>query len=502
MKSKSKNLSRSIFLTVLFTGILLEVFLFYLLPKQSWVDGLLQSWYFSQGLTIYKDSASMYLPMLYILMVPFHQLFGFTQNPTIILSLVNSVFLFTALTIFSFKNLPKWFFVIPPVSFLLWNFVLGNNQFTTPSFLDLVTFLSFVCWWIWYEKPSKLQAILIGLFLSLAVFTVQIMALFVGVIFFSLFLRQLEVRRAVTLPVVTLITFLVPITAIILWLANKGALGDFSYRAFLYYLSPGGYPYTMGRGFENILMFLTIFSPVVLLVASLSQSLKKEFKNIRMNSFYQKYVFSFLILLSFAIPFWFAIFHQSRFQSSLAITAFLLGLGLKLIFEKGWKKTGSLIAVGLVLILYVLSLKNIIIPYFQKNVTYPPQKKIVTEIYPDDPMYTVIEWIKKNTDPGARLFVTTDSLIYLKTGRLPVNAYATSNLPVVYTPFDQFKLKLSASPPDYWVIDERQWERFHDFGYDHATKFLQRVLSCEPIVAQIEYVTIRKHQPGKQLCLE
>ncbi len=501
MDLKNKNLHRSIFIVVLFTGVLLELLLFYLLPKQSWVDGLLQSWYFSQGLTIYKDSVSMYFPLLYALMVPFHKLFGFTQNPTIIISLVNSVILFTALTIFSFKNLQKWFCVFPPVIFLLWNFVLGNNQFTTPAFLNLVTFLSFACWWSWYKKPSKLQAILTGLFLSLTVFTVQIMALFVGVIFISLFLRQLASRKPLTLMVITVIAFLTPIIIIGLWLASKNALSDFYYRVFLYYFSPGGYPYTMGRSFENTLMFLTIFSPLILLIAGLGLSFKKKFNDIRVDFIYQRYIFSFLILVSFAVPFWFAIFHQSRFQSSLAVTSFLFGVGLKLVFDKGFRKVGNMVTIGLVIVLHLLSLKDVIIPYFQKNIAYPPSKRIMTEIYPDDPMYKAVEWIKKNTPQNAKLFATTDSLVYLKTKRLPINAYATSNLPVVYTPFDKFKQALSTTPPDYWVIDERQWDRFHDFGYDEASEILQKILACEEVVAQIEHITIRKHKQGKNLCI-
>ena len=125
----------------------------------------------------------------------------------------------------------------------------------------------------------------------------------------------------------------------------------------------------------------------------------------------------------------------------------------------------------------------------------------MTEIYPDDPMYKAVEWIKKNTPQNAKLFATTDSLVYLKTKRLPINAYATSNLPVVYTPFDKFKQALSTTPPDYWVIDERQWDRFHDFGYDEASEILQKILACEEVVAQIEHITIRKHKQGKNLCI-
>lgn len=450
-----------------------------------------------KGLVIYKDFASQYFPTLYFLMVPFHYIFGFIQRPTIILAPVTSITTFLILAFLSFKMLKSWYRLLPLLFFLIWNPVLSENHYSTTMFQDTLILIAFGLWWSWFDKPRKIFAFLMGLLLGIASTSGQIVSIFSAAVGFSILYRVIKKEVRFSNLTFFLAAFLIPYIFMLSWLFYHGALEAFFNWAIGYYLSGGGYPYAMGRGWENLLLYFTFFSPLIFVVILSCQ------KN---GLIHQKRIFWLLILLTFPIPFWFAIFHPNRLLTAEAIMAISLGLSLQEL-SKNTKtvntKTINLIKGVSILLIAMLTITFyfVMIPIYQRNFSHPSETRNRTATYPSDPMYEINKWVINNTPKDAKLFATTDSIIYLETDRLMANPRAATNLPVFYRAIDKTVLELKKNPPDYWVIDERQWKRFEDMDFAEASHVLQKILSCEPVVFQIEYVTIRKHEVGKELCI-
>ena len=83
-----------LFLAILLAGIIFQIIVFLVFPKQAWVEGLLEAWYTSKGLIFYKDFTNQYFPILQMLMVPLHNLFGYNQYPTLFLAPINSILIY------------------------------------------------------------------------------------------------------------------------------------------------------------------------------------------------------------------------------------------------------------------------------------------------------------------------------------------------------------------------------------------------------------------------
>lgn len=446
----------------------------------------------SKGLVIYKDFASQYFPTLYLLMIPFHQIFGFVQNPTILLAPLTSITTFLILASLSYKMLKGWYRLLPLLFFLIWDPILSENHYSTTMFQDTLILIAFGLWWSWFDKPKKLFAFLIGLLLGIASTTGQIVTIFSAAVGFSILYRVIKERSKLPNLFFFLAAFLIPYIFMLSWLFYHGALEAFFNWAIAYYLSGGGYPYAMGRGWENLLLYFTFFSPLIFIVILIFQ--KKGF-------LFSKKIFWLLMILTFLVPFWFAIFHPNRLMTAEAIMAISLGLSLQEL-SKNHRKINFLKGISLfTLVMLIVTFYFVMITIYQRNFSHPPETRNRTATYPSDPMFTINEWVIKNTPKDSKLFATTDSIIYLETDRLMANPRAATNLPVFYRAIDTAVLELKNNPPDYWVIDERQWKRFEDMGFAEASRVLQKILSCEPVVFQIEYVTIRKHEVGKELCI-
>ena len=456
------------------------------------MDGLMEAWFMSKGLVIYKDFASQYFPTLYFLMIPFHQIFGFIQRPTIILAPFTSITTFLILAFLSYKMLKSWYRLLPLIFFLIWDPALSENHYSTTMFQNTLILIAFGLWWSWFEKPKKLFAFLIGLLLSISSTSGPIVSIFSVALGFSIFYRVLKGKYSFSHFVPFLGGFLITYIFMFLWLLYHGAVEGFINWAIIYYLYEGGYPYAMGRGWENLLLYFTFFSPLIFIF------ILNFHKKILPGS---KKIFWLLILLTFPIPFWFAIFHPNRLVTAEGIMAISLGLSLQEL-SKNTKIMSLVKKVSILLVLILVgAVYLVMIPMYQKNFSYPPEIRNRTMTYPNDPMYKVNEWIISNTPKEAKLFATTDSLVYLETDRLMANPRAVTNLPVFYRAIDKTVLELKNNPPDYWVIDERQWERFEDMGFTEVSQVLQKIISCEPVVFQIEYITIRKHDISQKLCI-
>jgi hypothetical protein len=176
--------------------------------------------------------------------------------------------------------------------------------------------------------------------------------------------------------------FLVPATLILVWLLHQGLFKDFIYWTIIY-------PFTiysranLGRAFDNKLIFLSIHSPILLIIPIIKSS--------------RKYLLLIIVLITLPISFWFAIFHIMRFQMSLAAYALLFGLLTEAVIQK--KKKVSKIVYLLVFAVMTINIYTFAKYAFPKYEQYfsKPQKRIMTMLYPDDPSYYVVDWIRKNT---------------------------------------------------------------------------------------------------------
>lgn len=486
--------AQKLFLALSLGGVGWLLFVFYSFPRQAWIDGLIEAYFMSSGLVIYKDFVTQYFPILYLSMLPFHSLFGFTLKPTIALAPVASILAFLLLAFISFKLLKGWFRIIPLLFFLFWDPILSENHFATTSYQNILLLIAFTFWWFWYQRPTKAASFFIGLLLGLSAMSGQITFIPSAIIFFSIVVKSLQVKRAKDAIFFSL-AFLIPVFFVLIWLLAHNALLDFYSWAIYYYFSGHGYPFAMGREIGNTIIFLTVFFPLVCVGTVIFFKIKKT-KEIKMPL--QQLVFWGLILLSFPLPFWFAIFHPNRFLTAEGIYALSFGLALQVLFRKNSRVAKVLVVIFLMLFMVSFYL---VLPKYQRNFSYPRQYLNLTRIYPEDPLFEVVEWIKKNTTKDDKLFATVDSLVYLETQRLPANPRASTNLPVFYRPIEKAVAEMNTNPPQFWVIDERQWARFDDFGYKKEALVLKKIINCEPVVFRSSFITIRKHKPGEKLCL-
>lgn len=187
---------------------------------------------------------------------------------------------------------------------------------------------------------------------------------------------------------------------------------------------------------------------------------------------------------------------------SLTLLALSLGFGVNKVFDLNSNQRFIQISVLiLVLILNIIVWIQVVPAYLERSLTYPSTKHIISKFYSDDPMYSAIAWIKYNTPESAKLFVIGDALFYFESKRLPSSIRATTNIPIVYQPKKDLVNELREYPPDYWVIDERQWKRFEDFGFGDIAILLKNLLLCDKLLTKIEYVAIYKRDPKEEFCL-
>jgi len=492
----NKN-SNKIFWLVFSLGIVWLLFIYIRFPKSAWAEGLLEAWYSSKGLVFYKDFTSRYFPILYMMMIPLHKIFGFSQTTTIILAPINSLLVFVLLAFVSSRWLKNWYKIIPLIFFLIWNPILSENHFTTPSFHALVNFIAFASWLAWLKKPSHLVSLFIGLFLSLSVMSMQIEIVYALLIFISLFLSSSKDSKSIQRLLITFFAFVTPGVFVVIWFMFKGAFGDFYYWTVSYYLF--GYPFaTSGREQGVILTFIAVFSPFILFLWSL---VMHRIKTIKLS---QK-IMLILIVTVHPILYLYAIFHPLRFQMALPIYAYIFGFSVQTVLATKIKfnkfRLISPLLISIIIVLNTVGFLYYALPAYRKNLDLSSKYKIITEIDENDPMFDAVQWVKENTSEDSKLFVMADPMFYFESNRLPAHPLGTMNQPFVYEPLDKFKETIKLRPPDYWVIDERLVnQRFKEFGYEQTTVFFNKLLECEEVVARIEYITIRKHNPQKQFC--
>jgi len=67
-------------------------------------------------------------------------------------------------------------------------------------------------------------------------------------------------------------------------------------------------------------------------------------------------------------------------------------------------------------------------------------------------------------------------MLYYEAQRLPANNRTYSALPWTYEPFEEAKILFTKTPADYWLVDERLFKRFQNWGYEYQSVFIRELL--------------------------
>lgn len=476
-------------LLVLFlVSIAFAVLTFVQFPKHAFLYGLIQSWFMSKGLVIYRDFVDAYLPLLKLLSIPVHQIFGFNQWVTIIASPILSILISVILYLMSKRWLKGISRFIPLLIFNIWNPFISGNQFTTTGFVGFCLLLMLYFWFDWVERKKSLSLFLTGLFGSTAILSLQIVVPFVMILLLtSLFVSKNELSLLKRI-IIILAGVLIPVIYVLLWFWTKGALYEFFYWNFLYYFQ-GGYPYSdLGRDPSLVLIFFSLHAPVLLCVAYL-------FTKVSKSDIFRPYTYLLFVVAFLSLPviFWFAVFHPMRFQISLPIFAFLFGFcwHLKSDLKKMRHRQIALTALVAIAAFQMFTLFKYAAPLYAKQIQGKQSSFIISKVYPNDSMFPAIEWVKNNTQEKDTIFVIGDTLFYFDAKRLPANSRSTATEPIVYVPLDSLSNELKQESPNYWIIDERMFLRFSkEWKMPEVTDYFENALSCQKKVISFDYWSI------------
>jgi hypothetical protein len=442
------------------------------MPKQAFMQAFWEAWFVDKGLYFYKDFGSNYFPFLRMLLVPYHQLLGFNQWPTIVLSPINTIATLVILYWASRKWLMGKFQFIPIAFFSLWNYFLGQNHFVTTTFLGTTVLTTIILWLNFWEKPSKKSAFLTAFFASASLMSMQIVAPFSLLVLTSIYLRGYFIWGS--------FGFFLPISYVLFLVFKNNIFVDFYKWTFPYHLDQ--YPYKkLGKSPEALMVFFSIHLPLVFMGLNVLSSKKNRLKNIILLA----------IICTLPAMFWFAIFHPLRFQISLPTVSLIFALGLQNSIKVN-KRLTSLLFLSF-LSLNILSFTKYAVPKIKSNLKYNKKQPILSQLYEPDPMIETIEWIKRNTKEDDKLFALTDPILFIYSSRLPSNPRTVIPVPFTFLPLDTFEQELRFQKTDYWIIDDRLLEeRFPDMGYTNVSEFFLSLLSQKHKVANIQYISIYK----------
>lgn len=476
--------------------ILFVIIGFVILPKSSWGEGVVYTWFMSKGLFMFKDFASQYFPTLFIFIYWLHKIFGFNPTLTIVLSPLNNILLFYLVYFASKKWLRGWYRILPLAFLLFWNVLISASNFHTNPFLGTVMFGSLILWISWYKKPKKLTAALLGFLLAVALTSHQMVIFFVGIVSLSLIFEAFKKKDKIGSVFVAFISFLIPIVGIVYWLLVHSAWNEFYFWNIKWYFIDRGYTFDrLGRNPLEVLILFSVVAPILLMILAL---LRKKVGN---GFTKRQLMFISLAAATFPVTFWFATMQYVRESSCIAIFSFLLGWGIQLLtLGKRRLEATTKLVILIVVVLNIASLFMWVIPKYHGMLQRPWKYNVITKVYKDDPMSDVIIWLRNNTRSNDKLFILSNKIIFFESDRLPSSNRSAAALPFQWMPIESFKEEIQKNPPSYWVVDEGQYQRFIDFGYRDLADTFWKMLSCEPVAVQFKTMTIRKHAIDKPFC--
>lgn len=461
--------------------IIWQLLLFFRINRFTWEHGIVEPWFVTKGLMFYKDFSAAYTPLPKILIIPINLLTGWNIYTTVVLAFIQvllAIWLIFWVSGKLFSGLPR---VISLFFFGLWfSFILKQNTFEMNLLMGMLILLLVGLLFSWFKSHSQLLSLLIGVVTASAIFSTQHTAL-VGAIILLIMCSHIYLQRN-SLSVIfyqTILPYLMGLAIVSLpitgWFYLKGSLYDLYFWTVDYYLRSNAYPFNkLGYSLNDLKMLALVGTPFIILTIYLvnlliGSAFIKELK--KGNIFYWQIASLWLILLTTTIPILGAVFHPRRFLYVLPLLSLLAGW---MAYQIPKTKQATLVKLSsfLTIPLLIYSLTEIL-PWYKSAIAQGTTQAIYDDYHRGDNAYETVEWLTQNTNPNSKILVFDGNpLIYFKAQRLPSNN-RTYPFPWVYEPFDQMKLLLQDKPPDYWVVDERLFRRFYQWGYSYQADYIR-----------------------------
>lgn len=425
------------------TAIGLLGFFFFFLPHTIELSGTLDTWFSYKGLIFYKDFNSFHFPIGRFILMPIHLLsnwnleldpfvgLGIGVGNLIVIYYFGKKYLSEIATAFAlfFFAIFFWFFATA---------ILYFHEMLIGLLLTISVLLLFQL--IKDNHVSAGKIFSLGLVLSLAEASGQIASptVFAGVLitFYLLFRKKSNLLKNTSF---LFIGLALPFTILGLYFLGKGALWEFIYWNTFYYFT---YSTSVSPLSElpkkEILAF---YLPLIISLISLLYKLKARIR----ISLETMVVF---VLTASSLPFIiYSIFHPHHLNYPLGVLALAAGFSvdsLKVI------RNGNVVIIIFSIIFISLGASTFI-PWYAERLS-TPSLKITNDVYPGDPMYDAIVWVKQNTSSSDKLMVVGDPLFYMRADRLPASRPIKSII-VSWEPIEEISKEITATPPNYWIVD-------------------------------------------------
>jgi len=472
---------------VLIVVILWQVFLFFRLPHLAWIKPMLEAWFVNNGLMFYRDFIQGYLPFEGVLMIPLIKIFGYEPAISVIF-----------LVFFLFYLCRRWLgdlaATVALLVFVFWFSFISTNELNPNMIFGLLVLFVVHLLFLWIDSDRKKYLVILGILMGCSSLLHQqanplLGILFVVIVFWQFKVRKRGGRSALNDGLIYIGSAALPFIPLLIWFVAENALGDVIFWNFTFYFKI--YPFSAsGKSIPDLIKFVGIHFPLVMLLMS-TPTLKKTARK-------QAYLL-ICVFVSLVIPIWFAIFHPMRFQMSVPFSAFMVGWIVHQTRKSMPFRVRVFFVVYMGLVLYTAL--TMVLPYYRKMFREAEGRPwILNAPSPKDPLYyQALQWFGENTTREERIMVFSGESFYAESDRLPATKY-TASLPWAMQPFEDFRKALKETPPDYWFVDERRFERFDEWGFAEMSSFIRDYTNCYDEVARFEFLTIVKN-PGHP-CVE
>lgn len=433
----------------LIIAILFLSFIFLFLPHTIELTGTLETWFPYKGLTLYKDIAMFHFPLGRFILFPFHLLSNWNLELDPFVGLGIGVLNLALIYYFGKKYLSKIATAISVIFFAIffWFFATAILYFHEMLIGLLLTISIIILFDISNNsRVSFKKMFALGLFLSLVEFSGQIATpTVITLILLASFLIVKNKKKVKENFLLLIAGFSIPLAILFLYFSRQNALWEFIYWNTVYYFTyaTSATPFTNLPMRELFIFYIPLILLFILVISKLVSKKKVPFE-----------IFSILLLSASSILFVVhSIFHLHHLNYPLGILALSAGYsfdGLRTI------KNGKAIF-AIISVVFIFLGASTLLAWYSQRLSLP-SLKIVNDVYPGDPMYDAVIWVKQNTNEDGRLMVVGDPLFYMRADRLPSTRPAKS-IPYSWEPLEQIGPEIKATPPDYWVIDTNAIQR-------------------------------------------
>ncbi len=450
----------------LYISIFLLSFLFVFNKHFVELTGTLETWFPYKGIVLYKDIATFHFPLGRYILMPFHLLSNWNLEIDPFLGLAVGITNLIVIYTFGRRYLSRIAINCSLLFFSLfyWYFATGI-LFFHEQLIGLLLSVVLILYWEIFEKRSITfkKIFWIGILLSIAELSGQLATLTIGCFAFLILFTIWKYKSKYKLIRYFLYGLILPLLLLIIHFASSNALIEFIYWNTVYYfVYTGSASSSLGElPWREITAF---FIPLIIIVFSM---VGNYFSKTKIPS----KTLHIILLVASTIPFTiFSIFHLHHFNYALGILSIAAGLSLDSIAKKKHP-------IWVIIIFLFLS-----VPIFQwySERLVAPNFRIANDVYPNDPMYDTVEWVKNNTNQTSGIMVVGDPLFYMRSNRLPVTR-VSKGIPYSWEPIEKTSIEINSSiQADYWIIDTIAIRRLIDVSKKQAmVDFINDKLSSE-----------------------